>query len=34
LSNISVYTYNLEKAYSKIYKMCLNNEEINNVYIN
>jgi predicted O-linked N-acetylglucosamine transferase (SPINDLY family) len=34
LSNISVYTYNLEKAYSKIYKMCLNNEKINNVYIN
>jgi predicted O-linked N-acetylglucosamine transferase (SPINDLY family) len=34
LSNISVYTHNLEKAYSKIYQTYLNNEKMSNVYIN
>ena len=34
LSDVNTYTNNLEKAYSKIYQMYLNNEKIENVYIN
>ena len=34
LSDVNTYTNNLEKAYSKIYQMYLNNEKKENVYIN
>ena len=34
LSDVETYTDNLEKAYSKIYQMYLDNEKIKNVYIN
>jgi tetratricopeptide (TPR) repeat protein len=34
LSDVNTYTNNLEKAYSKIYQMYLNNEKTENVYIN
>ena len=34
LSDVETYTDNLEKAYSKIYQMYLDNEKIKNIYIN
>ena len=34
LSDVNTYTYNLEKAYYKIYQMYLDNEKPKNIYIN